>query len=274
MSIEVVIPLGPMSPRLDAPTNDLLEFGLKNIKEQTIPVKLTCAVDFDLAEEKLAIVKKYADKIKTFGQYSYFARGGFWKKIWECWEESDCKYLNWMGYDDFSSLNRFEEQYKVLEQTNSHACLCSVIVDDKLINGKEYFIHNGSIDFRMTIGNHTYMGAYTIRRDYIMNSGMGQYKNKWSSYWEGLYNLFILKGGKPCSTDKGVFYYRNQPAMISKMDARDADWCQMVKNKCGYQDIDVINDFKETPYLELYNELNQRKDLGTAEGKMVWWGYK
>jgi hypothetical protein len=261
-----------MSPRLDVPNIDLLEFGLNNLKAQSISTTLVCAVDKDLPEEKMQIVRKYADRIEYFGKYSYFARGGIWKKIWECWEKAPEKYLTQNGYDDYSSLNRFEEQVKTLDATNSHACLCSCIVDDKLINGKEYFVHNGNIDFKMTVGNHTYMGAYLVKKDYILNSGIGQYKNMWSSYFEGLYNLYLLNGGKPCSTDKGIFYYRNQPAMISKMDSRDADWCQMAKNECGYQDAEVLEDFRNTSYFSLYDELCKRENLGEGEGKIAWWG--
>lgn len=271
-AIEIVVPLGPMSPRLNAPVSDLLEFGLNNIKKQSIPVKLTCAIDEDLPEEKLKIVKKYADKIKTFGRYSYFARGGFWKKIWECWEESDCKFVGWIGYDDYSSLNRFQEQYNTLKQTGSHACLCSVRVDNKLINGIEYQVHNGNIDFKATIGNHTYMGAYLIKKNYIISTNMGQYKNMWSSYFESLLNLYILKNGKPAVNSNAIFYYRNQPAMISKMDARDADWCQMAKDACNYQDAEVLEDFRNTSYFKLYDELSQRNDLGPGTGKIAWWG--
>lgn len=270
--IEVVIPLGPMSPRLNAPVNDLLEFGLKNIKEQSIPVKLTCAVDNDLAPEKLEIVKKYADKIKVFGQYSYFAKGGIWKKIWMCWKESTCKYVGWQGYDDYNSLNRFKEQLEILEQTNSHACLCSTFIDNKLIDGTMRQSHNGFIDFRKTVGNHVPMGAYLLDRSYILNSGLGNYQEIWTAYFEGLLNLYILKKGKPCSTSKAIFYYRNQPAMVSLMGGQDKEFCELARKEVNYPWEQIFIDFNNTNYFSLSEELNKKEDLGIEIGKLAWKG--
>jgi hypothetical protein len=269
--VEVVIPLGPVNPKHDAPVNNLLEFCLKNIKSQTIPVKLTCAIDSDLKQEKIDIVNKYADKIKVFGTHSYHRPGGIWNKIFTCWEESDCDFVCAQGYDDYSSLNRFEKQLQAIKETNTNSNLCSCFVDDTLMGKNISKVHNGNIDFRKTIGNHTlFMGAYLLRKNYIINSGISEFRNLWSAYFEGLLNLYIMKGGKPSVSSEAEFYYRNQPAMISENAQEYQDWVQKVRTEINYTASNALMDFHRIPYEGLIEELRNRTELGNEIGEISW----
>ena len=87
MKVEMVIPLGNGDPQLDAPEISLLLNRLYLIKSQTIPVKLTLAVDSNFNNEKLERVKEYADKVVTFSEDSFFTPGSIWDKIYTCWEQ-------------------------------------------------------------------------------------------------------------------------------------------------------------------------------------------
>lgn len=270
--INITIPVGPGNPIHDSPKNDILEFTLLNIQEQTIrnDIELVCAIDSDLKEEKIKIIEKYADKIKVFGTYSYHRPGGIWLKIWECWKESECEYVSWQGYDDYSDKNRFKFQYETLLNSAStkHACFCSCYSNSF---GNISKVHDGNIDFRSTVGNHPlFMGAYLINKNYILNSGLDEYKYKWSAYFEGLLNLYILKGGKPCVSSEAIFYYREHPSMLSFNVQEEQEWVQKARKETNYTCNEVLNDLHSIPYDNLISDLNKKEDLGKEKGKISW----
>jgi hypothetical protein len=252
-NIEVIIPLGITGPNNDMPNKDFLIFGLEKLKHQTIPVKITCAIDENLQEDRKEIINKYADKIKEFPKNSYFKPGGIWKKIWKCWKESDCKYIAWNGYDDYSDIHRFKLQYDKLEQTNTNSCFCSNYVD----KGKRIgLINNGNINFKETIGIHAlYMGSYLLRRDAILNSGLGDYEDKWSYYFEGLLNTFILKTGKPVIETYDKFVYREHLGTISETCKEHEEWVQKAIQDVGYTFEDCRKDWESINFNKISEDI-------------------
>jgi len=162
--VNLIIPIGPGAPEQDAPNIDMMVFGFEKIKKQTSSIKLTCAIDRDLPENKMNIIKKYADEICLFEPYSYFTASGIWGKIYKCWETSDCEYVAWNGYDDYSGLSRFECQTRRLEETEADVCLCHNYLDTE---EKITQVNNGTIDIGATIGGHTlYMGSFFIKKKF------------------------------------------------------------------------------------------------------------
>ena len=114
------------------------------------------------------------------------------------------------------------------------------------------------------------MGAYLLNKNYILKSGIEEYKYKWSSYFEGLLNLYILKGGKPCVSSDAIFYYREHPSMLSFNVQEEQDWVQKARKEANYSCKQVLDDLHSIPYDQLITELNNREDLGNQQGKISW----
>ena len=246
-NVEIVLPLGVTGKLSEMPNKEYLIQCLKNLKEQTLPVKITIAMDENLQLDRKEIIEKYADKIKIFPKDSWFSPGSIWKKIVICWEESDCKYVGWTAYDDFSSLDRFELQYKQLEETDKNSSFCSNYIIE---NGNTRQVNDGNIDFISTIGNHAlFVPAYLIRKDTILNSGLCNYKEKFSRYFEGLLNYFIIKTGIPISCPNAKFYRREHKGTLTetwreqwfmdsfKRTGYSPDQCGDDWNSIGFEDM-------------------------------------
>ena len=254
MKIEVVIPVGPGDPQFDMPDTNLLIEGLESIRNQTQAVYLTCAVDKNLSEKKIRLIRQYVNKIKFFPPHSYYRAGGIWNKIYSCWEESDCEYVAWNGYDDLSSPDRFEKQLAEIEATQTNSCLCQSY---KRIGTREVGMNDGHIDFINYLGKHPpYMGSFLIRRNAILTSGIAQYRLMWSYYFEGLLYAYILKCGMPCVSN-GRFYYRVHDGTISNTVREDRDWvCQAIK-EAGYTFEDCREDWQSINFPAICEEIRK-----------------
>jgi hypothetical protein len=242
-----IIPLGITGNNNDMPNKEYLEFNLKRLKNQTMPVKIVIAMDENLQPDRIKIICKYADDIVYFPKDSYFRPGGIWKKIWVCWKEKlqDVEYIFQNGYDDYSFLNRFELQYKKIIETQSNSCFSSNYL---MKNNIENFVNDGNINFVNYIGTHPmFMGSFLIRKNAIMNSGIEQYIDKWSYYFEGLLFAFIMKTGIPCVETNAKFYYREHSGTISSTCKEKEKYVQQAIKNVGYtfqqckQDWDSIN---------------------------------
>ncbi len=253
--IELVIPLGITGPNNDMPDINFLIYGLEKLKNQSIPIKITCAIDENLQNNRKEIINKYADKIKEFPRNSYFCPGGIWKKIWVCWKESDCDYVAWNGYDDYSDIYRFELQYQKLKTSNANSCFCSNYVD---FDNNIKLINDGNIDFKEIIGTHClYMSSYLLKKDAILNSGIEKYENKWSYYFEGLLNTFIMKTGIPIVESNAKFYRREHKGTISETCREKEEWVQNAIKEVGYTFKQCKNDWDSINFKKLSNQVKE-----------------
>lgn len=239
--IEVVIPVGKGNPKEKAPRLDLLEEGLLSVKNQTIPVTLTVAMDEDLQKDRQKIIYKYADKVKKFPKASYYAPGGIWKKIWDCWESSDAEFVAWQGYDDYSHEKRFEFQLEAIERTQSNACFgIQKSFSSSIENSK--MESDGAINFLAHLGSHPkFMGGFLLRKNSILSSGLGEYNLKWSNYFEGLLYAFIIKNGIPCNSD-GTFFFRFHKGSIA--ETKNPEWVDRQREITGYSYEQCIEDWE------------------------------
>jgi hypothetical protein len=250
-NICIAIPLGVTTNNMPDP--EFLEFGLRLLKEQTIPIEIVIAADENLQDDRVKICEKYADKIKYFPADSYFRPGGIWKKIWECWKETECEFIGWNGYDDYSDRARFEYQYNKLNETKAGSCICSNYVNK---NGNIQKVNNGDLDFIEYIGKHAlFMGSFLIRKNNLFKSGISNYIDCWSYYFEGLLYYYILKMGIPTIADKGIFYYREHSSTISNTCKPQQKWVQKAVKDVNYTFAQCKNDWDEINFDEKCKEL-------------------
>src|SRR5208282_752071 len=192
--IELVIPLGNGDPDRKVPDISLLLKRIEMVKQQTIPIALTLAINSNFDKEKLFLINAYADKIDT------------------CWEQSQYPFVSWNGYDDYSSKDRFEMQLETIKRTNSNSCVCENWRHDEKGSRR---INDGNVDYLGFLGNHMpFIPSFLLRKDAFLNSGISQYKMKCSYYFEALEYAYILKTGKP-SVSKGAFFYYDHPGTLS-----------------------------------------------------------
>ena len=259
MSVEIVIPVGPGDPQFDAPNLKMLTHGLRCVKDSEGSPTLTVAMDRNLPAHKAHIVAKIADKVIYFNDHSYYRPGGIWNKIYTCWEQSNADYVGWCGYDDYSSNDRFIKQEAKLNESGAKSCFCHNYEQhgDKIPNQ----VNNGRIDFKAHLGRHApFMGAFLLRRDAILNSGIAEHRLKWSYYFEGLLYAYILKMGRPAISD-GFFVYHHHPATISNTAREEREWVKAARREVGYTEADCVRDWNSIGFDALCADIRKTYDL-------------
>lgn len=257
MSVEVVVPIGCGDPSLDIPKIDMIKKGLESIKQQTMKVKLTVAMDVNLPIKKQDIIRSIANNVVEFPQHSYFRRGGIWEKIYSCWEKSDCEYVAWNGYDDRHTKDRFYHQEKRLKETGANSCFCPNyhIVNESRMKR----VNNGNINFKNHVGNHAeFMGAFLLRKSAILSSGISKYREKWSYYFEGLLYLHIIQMGMPVVSKYGGFIYHWHNGTIAKTVSEEKEWVKEARMLSNYSLSETIKDWNEINFNKLCENLKSK----------------
>lgn len=248
--VELVIPLGNGDPSLNVPKPDVLEDRLNRIAEID-NVKLTCVVDNNFEKSKLKIVQRYAQKIIYWHNDCFWRDGsGIWGKIVYAWLLSDCKYVAWQGYDDYSEPDRFDKQVELLEETGANSCFSSCWIDDGDNTWQE---NNGHLDWLRVLGNHAVsMHGFLWRKDAILNSGITDHFALWSWYFEGLLYTYTIKTGIPVVADTKHYRYEH-PGTITKTWMND--WTTQQIEKYGYTPDDRLADFESINHDAIINEV-------------------
>jgi hypothetical protein len=253
MKVEVVIPLGNGDPTLDTPDIAMMIAGLRNIKDQSIPVSLCIAVDAAFDKRKLEIAAGIADRVFVGRENGFWRDGsGMWLDIWEAWKSSDAQYVAWNGYDDYSALDRFELQLDCIQDRGGAACFCSTRIDNA---GQLRTLHNGRVDFVGTLRRHShtpFMGGYLLNRELILNSGMEKWRDKWAWYWEGLLFAYIMYQGLPCVAGTWVAY-REHPATITETWRKK--WVQDLQAKYNYSRQDMMTDWEKIGFAGICDDI-------------------
>jgi hypothetical protein len=236
--VDVVIPVGVGDTSQDIPNLGLLRAGLTSVKEQSIPVRLTVAMDVNLPRPKADLIRSIADRVVEFPSHSYFRPGGIWGKIYSCWETSECDYVSWNGYDDSHTKDRFASQVAKLDATGAASCFCA---NYEMRDGvSQRLVHDGNINFKAHIGSHApFMGAFLLRKSAILASGMDQFRDKWVLYFEGFLYAYIMKMGMPVVSDgTGGFIYHWHRGTIANTGAEENAWVMQARRETGY-DLDA-----------------------------------
>ena len=117
MKTHVVIPIGIGAP--GTPVQEYLENSVNCVLNQTSQdFILTVAADSNIPERCKEFLEKNNIQVKWFEPYSYFRKGGIWKKIFDTWKETDTKYITFLHYDDAWNLEKLEIQTRLMESQN------------------------------------------------------------------------------------------------------------------------------------------------------------
>jgi hypothetical protein len=248
----IVIPIGVAAP--GTPVLSLLKTSIEGILNQTSKdFILTIASDEDVSQECKDLLSTYPINVEWFEPGTFFRRGGIWKKITDCWQKVDSKYVAFLHYDDLWDSEKLRLQVEAMESQDL-GCSWS----ETYVIGAEGQICTGDCaawgEFsKGTIGSRTTAFAHSciMRKDKFFSSGIMNHELKWSAIFEDLYTLYAhySKGRK---VPGAKFFWRdhtmNMSSTLCLWTQQDSPWKNEVirqQTDGGYSDQEVTQDHKD-----------------------------
>jgi hypothetical protein len=264
MSTHIVIPIGVAAT--GTPVPHLLEKSIDSILNQTSKdYILTVAADSNISDEAKAILKDRGVRVKWCDPHSFFAAGGIWKKISDCWKDVDSKYVAFLHYDDIWHPDKLLVQTQVMEDEGLNGSWSEVhVIDDNgnLVSGDQAHWNEFT---RGTLGSKTMAFAHSVivKRDEFLNSGILQFENMWSPCFEDIFAIYLHKIGKMHKAHGAMLYWRShQMSMSSTLclwTQPNSIWKDAVESQMsstGYLNENVESDYHKV-MATIGNELHE-----------------
>lgn len=241
--LHIVIPIGVSSP--GTPIPEFLLNGIESLKSQTLDnILITVAADKNIPEISKSILTKTGVNIEWFPSHSYFSKEGMWGKIIRCWEKYDSEFVSFLHYDDLWEENKALNQIDFIEKNNLDGCWSQVY----LINDKNEITSGDSMEWlefkKELVGQfHPWLPHSTIvKKDKILNSGILEFREKWSGEFEKIYVTFLqkIKNLKKC--DNAIFLWRTHDNQVSWNVQEDKEYVQLQREATGYTLTETMND--------------------------------
>lgn len=239
----IVIPIGVAAPGTPVPS--LLRHSIDSIQRQTEKdYILTVASDTDVSQEIKDILKEKKVNVKWFEPGTFFRRGGIWKKITDCWKETDSKYLAFLHYDDLWDDNKLEKQIEVMEEKNIGCSWaeCFYINDTgQIISGD---LSTWSYFSKETVGSRTaaFAHACVMRKQDFFDSGIMEFENTWSACFEDIFTLYA-QTTTGCKATGARFFWRDHSMSMTNT------LCQWTAPASPWRD-EVIRQQSQGEYLD------------------------
>lgn len=257
--LHVVIPIGVSSP--GTPIPEFLLNGIESLQSQTLSdILITVAADENIPEIAKNILTETKVNVEWFPSHSYFSKEGMWGKIFRCWEKYDSEYVSFLHYDDLWEQNKAQLQIDFIENNNLEGCWSQVY----LINDQNQIVSDDSMGWdvfkKEHIGHfHPWIPHSTVvKKEAILNSGILDFREKWSGEFEGIYVTFLqkIKNIKKCPN--AVFLWRKHDNQVSWNVQEDREYVQDQRKATGYtlsETMDDANFVKQNINLEEIKQL-------------------
>lgn len=151
--------------------------------------------NYDVIRE---ICYQYADKVLEFPPEYYYRPGGIWKKIYDCWKDSGCKYVRCLGYDDCIPPDLIQKQDAFLEaNSNLDACYSNLRIIDDLKESDKFFNTKLSLVNRVqSIGRSVPFNfiCWLVRFDFLNTPEYERMLMKASARWEWFFYATVVAG--------------------------------------------------------------------------------
>jgi hypothetical protein len=241
--LHVVIPIGVSSP--GTPIPEFLLNSIESLKSQTFKdILITVAADENIPEYAKQILEDTKVNVEWFSPHSYFSREGMWGKIFRCWEKYDSEYVSFLHYDDLWEENKAKSQIEFIEHNLLEGCWSQVyLIDDqnKITSGDSMSWDEFK---REHVGQfHPWLPHSTIiKKESILNSGILEFREKWSGEFEKIYVTFLqkIKNLKKCPNS--IFLWRTHANQVSWNVQEDKDYVQNQRETTGYSLVETIDD--------------------------------
>lgn len=263
MSVHIVMPIGVGAP--GTPVPELLEKSISSIVHQlpTTPgysdATLTIAADSNIGEDAKYVLRNYSllAKIKWFEPFSYFRKGGIWKKIFDVWKSSDAEFVAFMHYDDLWHCDKLRKQIDFIKANNLDGAWSEVyeIDGNDTVRGGDKACWNECSIGTVGQGAPAFAHSVLVRRNSILNCGILDYEDKWAANFETLFAIYMhkIKNAKKCPGAK--FYWRNHGLNISNTASENSQFVQDQRDATSYTIQETLADADGIPLGKIIDEI-------------------
>lgn len=241
--LTIVIPLGVSIP--GTPVLEYLKSCVESLdnQETSYEYDIVFACDDNVPNDVADYLKSTGHKIEWCDRFSYFKKGGIWKKIYDQWVACESPYLAFCHYDDKWSPNKIQSQLDCLKRESADICWSRVGVIDLEDNFRNEAMSLDSLNKSSLYGPTPYAFCHsTIVTRAILDSGILEFEDKWSAVYEQLFFMYShkLKGVRDlCS----FFYHRTHPDSITNtFNDEQSDVVKHQRESTNYSLEDTWND--------------------------------
>lgn len=221
--LHVVIPIGVSTP--GTPITELLINSIESLQFQTFKdILITVAADENIPDHTKQLLIDYNVNVEWFSSHSFFTKEGMWGKIFRCWEKYESEYVAFLHYDDVWEASKAQNQIEFIEQNNLEGSWSSVYIinnNNDIISGESmrwtHFIKEYTTHFHPWICHAT-----IVKRESILNSGILEYRNKWTAIFENVFVAFLMKIKNIKKCDSAVLFWRDHSDQMT-YTLRDTD---------------------------------------------------
>ena len=257
MKVHIVIPIGVGAP--GTPVQDYLEKSVNSILNQTSQEYiLTVAADSNIPDRCKKFLEEHKINVKWFDPWTYFRKGGIWKKIFDTWKDTNTEFVSFLHYDDLWDSNKLALQLSTLEDKNIKGSWSEAYIMDGSGN-----VHTNDYSFSElsfnTVGQRSMAFSHSIivSRDSLFNSGILDFEDKWAANFEDMYALFFHKIKYVAKTHGAKFYWRNHNMNISNTVHEDAQFVIEQRSITDYTLKETLKDGNEIKTEELINSIRR-----------------
>jgi hypothetical protein len=220
--LHVVIPIGVASP--GTPIPEYLINSIESLKQQTFEdILITVAADENIPDNVKNILTEYGVNVEWFPPYSFFTKEGMWGKIFRCWEKYESEYVAFLHYDDIWEASKAQNQINFIEQNNLEGSWSAVyLIDDNnnIISGDSMRWTHFEKEYIKSF--HPWIcHATIINRNSILNSGILEYREKWTTVFENVFTAFLMKIKNVKKCDNAILCWRHHSEQMTHALGRD-----------------------------------------------------
>ena len=208
--LHVVIPIGISTP--GTPVPEFLINSIESLQTQTFKdILVTVAADENIPDHIKQLLVEYNVNVEWFSPHSFFTKEGMWGKIFRCWEKYDSEYVAFLHYDDAWEASKAQNQIEFIEKNNLDGSWSSVYIIDNNNN----IVSDESMRWTHFVKEH--IGHFhpwlphgvIVKKDSILNSGILEYREKWTAIFEKVFCTFLqkIKNIKKCNN--AVLFWRD-----------------------------------------------------------------
>lgn len=257
MKVHIVIPIGVGAP--GTPVQEYLEASVNSILNQTSnDYILTVAADENIPDRCKEFLEKNGIEVVWYQTWTYFRKGGIWKKIFDTWKTKDTEYVAFLHYDDLWDSQKLAIQLETLKEPSIKGCWSEAYMMDGAgnVNPTDYSFVELTRD---TVGSRTMAFSHSIivSREAIFNSGILDHEEKWAANFEDMYSLFFHKVKAVVKSPGAKFFWRNHDMNISNTVREEAEFVIQQRRATAYTLNETLKDGDEIKTVSLIESIKR-----------------
>lgn len=263
MKTHIVIPIGIGAP--GTPVQKYLEQSVESILRQTSKdFILTVAADSNIPERCKDYLESRGVEIKWFEPYSFFKKGGIFKKIVDTWKEKESKYVAFLHYDDVWNEKKLQVQVDLMEEKNLLGSYSEVFLMNE---NNEYAENDYSFPSlnKHTVGTRTLAFAHSciVNKEALFNSGFLETEEKWSEQYydkykigfEDIWAVFVHRLKLVEKAGGAKLFWRTHDKSVSNTFTEGSELVANLREAASYNPNDIDNSDWKSQYINLIKQI-------------------